>query len=71
MTSLYDSQNAFILIFANLCGPLEKHEGLPLGHAHRFENHSATYGLGTGSGPPSKIIRPAAPIQVVVTVWPA
>jgi len=31
----------------------------------------ATYGPRAGSGPPSKIIRSAAPLQIVVIVWPA
>jgi len=30
---------------------------------------SATYGPRVGSGPPSKITRPAAPLQIVVIVW--
>ena len=35
------------------------------------DQSSATYGPRAGSGLPSNIIRPAAPSQIVVTVWPA
>ena len=34
------------------------------------DQSSATYGPRARSGPPSKIIRPAVPLQIVVTVWP-
>jgi len=39
--------------------------------ANMLVQGSATYGPKAGSGPPSKIIRPAAPLQLVVTVWHA
>jgi len=35
-----------------------------------LDQGSATYGPRAGFGPPSKIIRPAAPLQSVVTLWP-
>jgi len=31
---------------------------------------SANYGPRAGSRTPSKIIRPAAPLQIVITAWP-
>jgi len=40
-------------------------------HLATLRQGSATYGPRAGSGPPSKIIRLAAPLHNVVTVWPA
>ena len=39
--------------------------------SHFLAQGSATYDPRPGSGLPSKIIRPAVPLQIVVIVWPA
>jgi len=51
------------LLLFKVCIFLESHHNI-------LDQGSTTYGSRAECGPPSKIIRPVSPLQIVVTVWP-